>query len=170
MAKVQSGSRELRGRTTPFDAGAVQQARKFMKRGSAANVRLFRATNGRLGSRWRVGRKFIRGVPVCLLTTTGRRSGLERVSPLLYLRDGGDVIVVASQGGMPRHPDWYHNLVAEPTVGVELPGRQFDATARVADGAEAARLWPLLDDLYPSFAVYRARAEREIPIVVLTPR
>ena len=169
MGRVESGGRTLRGRTTPFESDVVTKARNFMKRGAAANVWLFRRTGGRLGSRWRVGRKFIRGVPVCLLTTTGRRSGLPRVAPLLYLRDGSDVVVVASQGGMPRHPDWYHNLVAEPRVHVELPGREFDGAARIADPTEAARLWPLLDDLYPSFAIYRARAGREIPIVVITP-
>jgi F420H(2)-dependent quinone reductase len=141
-----------------------------MRRGSELNVRLFRATGGRLGSRWRVGRKFLRGVPVCLVTTTGRRSGLERTVPLLYLRDGDDVVVVASQGGMPRHPDWYHNLVADSTVRIELPGSMVDAVARVADAAERARLWPMLVELYPSFAVYQERADREIPVVVCSPR
>ena len=169
MGKVSSGNRQLRGRTTPFDNDTVRRARDYMRRGSAFNVRLFRATNGRLGSRWRIGRKFIRGIPVCLLTTTGRRSGLERTVPLLYLRDGEDVVVVASQGGMPRHPDWFHNVSADPQVTVELPGRSYPATARVADAAERARLWPMLVELYPSFAMYQARAEREIPVVVCSP-
>lgn len=169
MGKVDAGGRQLRGRTTPFDSDTVRKARQYMQRGSSMNVRLFRATNGRLGSRWRLGRKFLRGIPVCLLTTTGRRSGIERTVPLLYLRDGDDVVVVASQGGMPRHPDWFHNVAADPSVTVELPGRTFDATAHVADPEERARLWPLLVDMYPSFEMYRARAEREIPVVVCSP-
>lgn len=152
-----------------MDAATTTQARRYMKVGADLNVRLFRATNGRLGSRWRVGRKFVRGVPVCLLTTTGRRSGLRRTTPLLYLLDAKGVVVVASQGGMPRHPDWFFNLQADPSVHVELPGESFDAVARVVDDAERARLWPRLLELYPSFAVYQARAEREIPVVVCTP-
>jgi len=160
----------LRGRTTPFDSETVRRARAFMRRGSEFNVKLFRATNGRLGSRWRIGRKFLRGIPVCLVTTTGRRSGQPRTVPLLYLRDGADVIVVASQGGMPRHPDWYHNVMASPEVRVELTGSSFDGTARVADAEERARLWPMLVDLYPSFEIYAARAEREIPVIICSPR
>ena len=160
----------MRGRTTPFDSETVRRARAFMRRGSEFNVKLFRATNGRLGSRWRIGRKFLRGIPVCLVTTTGRRSGQPRTVPLLYLRDGADVIVVASQGGMPRHPDWYHNVMASPEVRVELTGSSFDGTARVADAEERARLWPMLVDLYPSFEIYAARAEREIPVIICSPR
>jgi len=170
MGKVQAGNRQLRGRTVPFDAEVVTKARNYMRLGAAANVRLFRATGGRLGSRWRVGRKFLRGVPVCLVTTRGRRSGLERTVPLLFLRDGRDVVIVASQGGMPRHPDWYFNLTAHPEVRIELRGETLDAVARVADPDERARLWPRLLELYPSFAVYAARAEREIPVVICSPR
>lgn len=169
MGKVQAGGRTLWGRTQPFDAETLRKARGYMRRGSELNVRLFRATDGRLGSRWRVGRKFLRGVPVCLITTTGRRSGMERTVPLLFLRDGRDVVIVASQGGMPRHPDWYFNLTAEPKVRVELRGESFDAVARTADAAERARLWPRLVDLYPSFEMYQARATREIPIVICSP-
>lgn len=169
MAKVTAGNRTLWGRTSPIDLPTMQRARAFMKLGSDANVKLFRATNGRLGSRWRVGRKFVRGVPVCLLTTTGRRSGLPRTSPLLYMLDGKGVVIVASQGGMPRHPDWFFNLSANPAVRIELPGESFDAVARVADADERARLWPRLVEMYPSFAMYQARAEREIPVVICTP-
>jgi len=169
MAKVEAGRRTLWGNTAPFAADKVAEARRYIKRGSDLNVRLFRATNGRLGSRWRIGRKFVRGVPVCLLTTTGRKSGLARTSPLLYLLDGKGVVVVASQGGMPRHPDWYFNLAEHPNVHLELRGEQFDAVAKVADAEERARLWPRLVELYPSFAVYQARAQREIPVVVCRP-
>ena len=169
MGKVQAGGRQLWGRTVPFDQETFQKARGYMRRGSAANVKLFRATGGRLGSRWRVGRKFLRGVPVCLVTTTGRRSGAERTAPLLYLRDGRDVVVVASQGGMPRHPDWYFNLTADPAVRIELRGEAFDAVARTADAEERARLWPKLVEMYPSFEIYQARATREIPVVICSP-
>lgn len=169
MGKVQAGHRRLRGRTTPIDARTTARTRKVMQRMAKLNVKLFRATNGRLGSRWRVGRGFLRGVPMCLLTTTGRRSGAERVAPLVYLRDGEDVVVVASQGGLPRHPDWFFNVTANPSVRIELPGTAFDATARVADAQERARLWPMLVEMYPCFEVYQARAVREIPVVICTP-
>jgi len=170
MPKVEAGSRTLWGRTTPFPTDAVAKARASMKRGSAFNVRIFQRTNGWIGSRWRIGRKFLRGIPVCLLTTTGRRSGQARISPLLFLQRGPDTVVVASQGGMPRHPDWYHNLVADPAVRLHLPHQaEFAATAHVVDDDERAALWPELVELYPSFAVYQARAERVIPVIVCSP-
>ncbi|MBK6668693.1 MAG: nitroreductase family deazaflavin-dependent oxidoreductase [Actinobacteria bacterium] len=166
MGKVDAGGKTLRGRTTPLSAGESNRARRFMRRGSAWNVALYRRTKGRLGGKWRVGRTFLRGVPVCLVTTTGRRSGLPRTVPLLRLRDGDDVVIVASQGGMPRHPDWYFNIVANPAVHIEDFGDDFDAVATVADADTRARLWPRLVDMYPGFAMYQARADREIPVVV----
>lgn len=169
MGKVKAGRRTLFGITSSIDTEKMVRARRFIKRGSDLNVRLFRATNGRLGSRWRVGRRFIRGIPVCLLTTTGRKSGLARTSPLLYLLDGKGIVVVASQGGMPRHPDWYFNITADPLVHIELPGERFDAVARTANSQERAQLWPRLVEMYPSFAVYQARAGREIPVVICRP-
>ena len=169
MDVVQAGKRTLRGITKPFDAQTTAKARKFMKPGSAANVWLFRVSHGYLGSRWRVGRKLLRGIPVGLFTSTGRKSGQRRTVPLLYMSHGDSVVIVASQGGMPRHPDWYFNICADPHVTVELRGRKFEALAEVADAQRRAELWPLLVDMYPSFAVYQARAQREIPVVLCRP-
>ncbi|OUS90726.1 nitroreductase family deazaflavin-dependent oxidoreductase [Rhodococcus sp. NCIMB 12038] len=142
----------------------------FIKWMSKVNVVLYRRTGGRLGSKWRVGSAFPRGLPVCLLTTTGRKSGEPRISPLLFLEDGDRIILVASQGGLPKHPMWYLNLRANPQVTVQVKSRVRPMTAQVADPDERARLWPRLVDMYADFDNYQAWTERTIPVVVCTPR
>src|SRR6476620_12302098 len=137
---------------------------------SKINVVLYRRTGGRLGSKWRVGSAFPRGLPVCLLTTTGRKSGEPRISPLLFLEDGDRIVLVASQGGLPKHPMWYLNLRANPQVTVQVKSRVRTMTARVADPGERARLWPRLVDMYADFDNYQAWTDRTIPVVVCTPR
>jgi len=137
---------------------------------SKINVVLYRRTSGRLGSKWRVGSAFPRGLPVCLLTTTGRKSGEPRISPLLFLEDGDRIILVASQGGLPKHPMWYLNLRANPQVTVQVKSRIRPMTAQVADPGERARLWPRLVDMYADFDNYQAWTDRTIPVVVCTPR
>lgn len=134
-----------------------------MKIASPLNVWLFRATGGRLGGR------FPGGAPVLLMTSVGRRSGEPRTTPLLYLEDGDRLVVVASQGGMPSHPGWYHNVVAHPRVTVEVGRRVRDMTARVVDEDERAELWPRLVAMYRDFDDYQARTDRTIPVVVLDP-
>ncbi|PBC47033.1 nitroreductase [Rhodococcus sp. ACS1] len=141
-----------------------------MKWMSKINVVLYRRTGGRLGSKWRVGSAFPRGLPVCLLTTTGRKSGEPRISPLLFLEDGDRIILVASQGGLPKHPMWYLNLRANPQVTVQVKSRIRPMTAQVADPGERARLWPRLVDMYADFDNYQAWTDRTIPVVVCTPR
>lgn len=143
----------------------------IMKYGAKANVALYRATNGRLGAKWRVGAGWRKPVPVLLLDHVGRKSGKRFTTPLLFLADGPDVVVVGSQGGLPKNPQWFHNLVATPDVTVDLPrerGRRVHA--RVADADERARLWPRLVDLYADFDNYQSWTDREIPVVVLEPR
>ncbi|WP_370181268.1 nitroreductase family deazaflavin-dependent oxidoreductase [Rhodococcus wratislaviensis] len=142
----------------------------FIKWMSKVNVVLYRRTGGRLGSKWRVGSAFPRGLPVCLLTTTGRKSGEPRISPLLFLEDGDRIILAASQGGLPKHPMWYLNLRANPEVTVQVKSRVRPMTAHVADPEERARLWPRLVDMYPDFDNYQAWTDRTIPVVVCTPR
>ncbi|MDI9938090.1 nitroreductase family deazaflavin-dependent oxidoreductase [Rhodococcus opacus] len=142
----------------------------FIKWMSKINVVLYRRTGGRLGSKWRVGSAFPRGLPVCLLTTTGRKSGEPRISPLLFLEDGDRIILVASQGGLPKHPMWYLNLRANPEVTVQVKSRVRPMTAHVADPEERARLWPRLVDMYPDFDNYQAWTDRTIPVVVCAPR
>jgi deazaflavin-dependent oxidoreductase (nitroreductase family) len=109
------------------------------------------------------------GAPICLLTTTGRKTGRPRTVPLLYMPDGDDLYVVASKGGMSTHPAWYLNLLADPHVTVEAHGRTFPAVARLAADEERERMWPTLVSVYEHFDSYRVRTSRFIPLVVLMP-
>lgn len=147
------------------DPGAV----RFMKAMAAANVWLYRRTGGRLGAHWRIGAGFRNPVPICLVEHTGRKTGQTRTTPLVYLRDGDDVVVVASQAGRPENPQWFHNVVANPEVTVQIGRERRPARARVAGPEERARLWPRLVDLYADYASYQSWTEREIPVVVLEP-
>jgi deazaflavin-dependent oxidoreductase (nitroreductase family) len=107
------------------------------------------------------------GRQVLILTTTGAKTGERREIPLAYTRDGDRLVVVASKGGAPSHPAWYHNVVANPAVTVEVDGERFHATATVADGPERRRLYDQHAALHPSFAEYETRTERVIPVIVL---
>lgn len=110
------------------------------------------------------------GQPVLLLTTTGARSGQRRQSPLLYSTDGKRIVLVASKAGSPRHPAWYHNVMAHPDVDVLAPGRSGRYRAREAQGEERERLWRQVNELYSGYDAYQERAgERRIPVVVLEP-
>jgi len=130
---------------------------------SRFNTWIFRLSGGRLLNR------FPGGAPVLLLTTIGRKSGQPQTAPLLYLQDGNTYVIVASKGGMSHDPLWFKNLVANPRVEIEVGNRKLTATARRADDAQKAALWPRLVKMYPSYADYQARTERNIPVVVLTP-
>ena len=144
---------------------------RIIKYGAKAQVAFFRLTNGRVGSKWRVGAGFKNPVPTLLLEHAGRKSGTRYTTPLLYLEDGRDLVVVASQGGLPRNPQWFANLVANPDTSVHLrKERARPVRARVAESGERAALWPRLVDLYADFAKYEAWTDREIPVVVLEPR
>jgi deazaflavin-dependent oxidoreductase (nitroreductase family) len=101
------------------------------------------------------------------LTTTGRRTGKARSTPLRYRQRNGDLVVAASNGGRPENPQWYSNLLADPDVRVELDGERFKARARTATGAERDELWRLLVAGFPAFADYQRSLERRIPVVVL---
>ena len=130
---------------------------------SALNTWAYRLTGGRLGGR------FLRGAPVCLVTVTGRRSGRAITVPLLYLQDGADLVIVASKGGMSKHPVWYLNLEADPRCMVEIGREQRAMTARRVSEAEKASLWPRLCAMYPDYADYQARTARDIPVLRLSP-
>ena len=105
-----------------------------------------------------------------LLDHVGARSGKRRTTPLVYLRDGEDVVIVASKGGSPRHPGWYHNLRAHPETTVQIGSRRTPVTARVATPAERSRLWPKVVALYQGYEDYQRRTERQIPLVILESR
>ena len=143
---------------------------KVIKYMAKAQVAAFKATGGRIGSKWRIGSGFREPVPTLLLEHVGRKSGTTYTTPVLYLKDGADLVVVASQGGLPQNPQWHHNLKAGPDTRVWLKREIRNVRARVADQEERARLWPLLVDLYADFAVYQQTTDREIPVVVLSPR
>ena len=123
---------------------------------------LYRATGGRVG-------RSVGGVPVLLLTTTGRRSGRERTTPLGYVEDGRALAVVASNGGMDWFPAWWLNLQARPEATIEIGRRRMPVRAEKADPEERARLWPRFTGLYPGYAKYEERTSREIPVVLLHP-
>jgi F420H(2)-dependent quinone reductase len=149
-----------------LDHPLVPRVMHFMSR---ANVWLYQRTGGRIGGTWRMGSAFPRGVPVLLLTTTGRKTGLRRTTPLLYIADGDTLVVVASRGGLRDDPKWFLNLRDAPEVEVQVGPRKDRRRARVATPAERERLWPRLVAHYRDFATYQAWTERQIPVVLLEP-
>jgi deazaflavin-dependent oxidoreductase (nitroreductase family) len=120
----------------------------------------FRANGGKVSG-------MFAGAPLLLLTTTGARSGQSRVAPLAYTTDNGRVVVIASKGGAPTHPDWFHNLRANPEVTVELGTETFPARATIPQGAERRRLFDQMAAQMPNFAEYQRNTARQIPVVVL---
>jgi deazaflavin-dependent oxidoreductase (nitroreductase family) len=106
-------------------------------------------------------------LPTLLLTTRGAKSGQESVMPLLYGKVDGGYAIIASKGGAPKHPGWYHNLMKQGTVKVQVAEDVFEARTRIANGDERARIWKQMAEMYPPFADYQAKTEREIPVVVL---
>jgi deazaflavin-dependent oxidoreductase (nitroreductase family) len=124
-------------------------------------IREFREREGRVGGPFE-------GRPMLLLHTTGAKSGSERVNPLVYQPDGDDRwVIFASYGGAPKHPAWFHNLVANPDVTIEVGTDTVAARARVAEGDERDRYWTKQKTEVPTFADYERRTTREIPVVLL---
>jgi len=148
----------------PFTSREERFAKPIIRLMSHANTWIYRVSGGRLGGTW------IRGAPVMLLTTKGRKTGELRTTPLLYLRDGNDIIVVGSQGGMSKHPLWYLNLEATPDCEVEIGSTRTLMRARRVSDDEKAELWPRLTKMYRDFDDYQARTERNIPVLRLAPR
>ena len=128
----------------------------------AEHVRRYRETDGAVGHIWN-------GVPVLLLTTTGRKSGQPRTTPLIYARDGDAYLVVASMGGAPQHPSWYRNLLADPTARIQVRADHVEVTAQTAGEVEKARLWTIVAGQWPNYDAYQSRTDRVIPVVVLSP-
>ena len=128
------------------------------------HVRSYRETGGELGHDWK------EGTAVLLLTTTGRRSGEPRTTPLIYGTSERDFVIVASNGGSDEPPGWYANLEAEPEVEVQVLDDTFTAQARTATAGERPRLWEEMLGHWPHYAEYQERTDREIPVVVLERR
>ena len=125
------------------------------------HVRRYEETDGEVGHDWQ------EGVPTLVLTTTGRKTGQERKFALIYQEVDGNAVIVASKGGAPNHPGWYHNLVEHPEVGVQIKADKFKARARTTSGEERAKLWEKLAAVWPDYNEYAKKTDREIPVVVL---
>lgn len=122
----------------------------------------FRANDGKAGGRFE-------GVPLLLLHSTGARSGKERINPLAYQAMGDSIAIFASKAGADTHPDWYHNVMADPAVSAEIGTETRSFRARTADGVERESIWAKQKKDYPGFADYEAKPSREIPVVILDP-
>jgi deazaflavin-dependent oxidoreductase (nitroreductase family) len=123
------------------------------------HVAFYRLTNGKVGG----------GKSLLILTTTGRKSGVERDTPLFFFPDGDHFIIIASNGGAPKHPTWWLNLQSNPKAKIQIRSRVLSVTARQADPEERKRLWEIISENYKNFVEYQKRTPREIPIVILTP-
>jgi deazaflavin-dependent oxidoreductase (nitroreductase family) len=142
---------------------SARTAWRLIGRGmTGTHAAIYRASGGKLA-----GRMF--NSPVLLLITSGRKTGRERTTPLLYLEDGENLVVVASVGGAPRHPDWYWNLKANPEARVQMQERTLRVRAQEAEGEEKRRLWRRVVEMYPPYEDYQQRTQREIPVFVLRP-
>lgn len=124
----------------------------------------YRATGGLIGHRIPFG------PPMLLLEHVGAKSGTRRTSPLVYVEDGSDYVLVASKGGHPKHPAWFHNLRANPDTTIQVGHRRLPVRARIANPDERRRLWPKAVAAYSGYRDYQQRTNREIPLVILEPR
>jgi deazaflavin-dependent oxidoreductase (nitroreductase family) len=125
------------------------------------------AYNEKLVEEFRAGGRSLGDRPLLLLTTTGARTGRPRTTPLMYVRAEGRLLVVASNAGAPKHPDWYHNLTADPRITVELAGETWHGTATPLYGDDHDRTWASIVAGHAFFADHRAKAGRRIPVVAL---
>jgi deazaflavin-dependent oxidoreductase (nitroreductase family) len=126
------------------------------------HVERYQATDGEEGYLWN-------GVPILLLTTTGRKTGLARTTPLIFGRDGDDYLVVASQGGAPTHPLWFLNLQADPSATIQVKADLIDVTGAAGPDEDQERLWAIVNSYWPNYDTYQSRTDRKIPVVVLRP-
>lgn len=127
---------------------------------NAKIIEEFRSNEGRVGGAFE-------GAPLLLLHSIGAKTGAERVNPVMYRPVGDDMVVFASKAGAPTHPDWYHNLVANPRAKIEVGSETFDVEAHVAQGDERTRIWEKQKADYPGFAEYETKTSRQIPVVIL---
>jgi F420H(2)-dependent quinone reductase len=142
----------------------VDRSWPLLRRMMGLHTIVYRATNGLVGHR-------VPGGPsMLLLDHVGAKSGVKRTSPLLYLDDGPNLVIIASKGGHPRQPAWFHNLRANPETTVQVGSERRPVRARVATPEERRRLWPRAVKAYGNYAQYQRRTGRQIPVVILEPR
>ncbi len=149
-------------RETSTERALSEPARLAWRLGSGAHAGVYRATGGKVFGR--MGKS-----PILLLNTVGRKSGKKRTSPLLYVMDGEDFVIIASKGGAATHPAWYLNLMANQEATVEVGDREMQVEAEEADPEDRTRLWQRMVEMYPAYDDYQKRTEREIPLLVLHP-
>jgi F420H(2)-dependent quinone reductase len=136
----------------------------LLRRAMGGHAVIYRASHGLIGHR------FPGAPPMLLLDHVGAKSATRRTSPLVYAVDGENLILIASKGGFPKNPAWFHNLVANPDTTVQVGSERRNVHARAADKQERKRLWPVVVAVYGGYTDYQRRTEREIPLVILEPR
>jgi deazaflavin-dependent oxidoreductase (nitroreductase family) len=146
----------------PIPAAAVPFLKRAMRVMTRAHVWVYVKSQGRIGQTFA-------GAPCCMVMMTGCKTGKRRMFPLIYIPNGEEVILIASQGGMDKHPGWYYNLKADPKVEVIAEGKTRRMIARRADDAEKAERWPVAVAIYKDFDQYQARTDRDIPLFICTP-
>jgi deazaflavin-dependent oxidoreductase (nitroreductase family) len=139
---------------------------RILKAVFKAHTQIYEGSNGRIGA-W-IGPPYL-GQRVLLLSTTGRKSGLKRTTPLVYFEDNGNYVVVGSDGAARRDPQWWKNLQENPQASVRVGRKTFSAKASLATGADRDRLWQIAKDVNPMWARYQVKTERMLPVVVLIP-
>jgi deazaflavin-dependent oxidoreductase (nitroreductase family) len=144
--------------------GLADRSWPLLRRLMGAHTTAYRLTGGLIGHR------FPGAPPSLLLEHVGAKTGTRRTSPLAYTKDGKNLILVASKGGYPRNPAWFHNLLAHPDTTIQVGTERRPVRARVATAAERKRMWPLVVSNYGGYEDYARRTAREIPLVVLEPR
>jgi deazaflavin-dependent oxidoreductase (nitroreductase family) len=144
--------------------GLADRSWPILRRLMGLHTVAYRATGGL------VGHRFPGAPPMLLLDHVGAKSGIERTTPLVYVEDGDDLVLVASKGGYPRNPAWFHNLRAHPEATVQVGSRRRAVRARVAGASERDRLWPKAVAVYGGYEDYQERTDREIPLMILEPR
>jgi deazaflavin-dependent oxidoreductase (nitroreductase family) len=140
----------------------VKSLFRLFKYFMAISVFLYRLTGGKFGGK-------MQGLRVLLLTTTGRKTGKKRTTPLGYFEQDGGYVIIASNAGFDTHPAWFHNLRSNPRAAIQVNDRQFEVSAEIAGVQKRGQLWERLMELSPSYANYAKRTRREIPLVILRP-
>ena len=144
--------------------GLADRTWPMLRRAMGGHTTIYRLSNGLIGHR------FPGAPPMLLLDHVGAHSGVKRTSPLVYGRDGENLVLVASKGGYPKNPAWLHNLRANPETRVQVGSQVRNVRAHIAEGSERERLWKLMVGVYAGYDGYQKRTQREIPLVVLEPR